>query len=286
MAFVRSVLVMAVAAVLLDSALAYNQTLSDGNATHFGIHKTEYGIHVFATSKDGYIVHQVSLGPGNQDPNSTGVWLLMPNAHQGSTPSGHLQTYDSDPSVGQNDDGRLEILVRSHISLDFWHYYQTNASDPHSWVGPREPACLCNFPPCDGQTRCGNNAQCGNDGYDCSAPGFENSGPRWWNTQAIFPTSDGTFVKDPLEQKCGSVNHCELNLEMPYPHDGVCHGTDMPCSCLTHYDRARGCGDTPPPRRLRNFFRGFDGLMYSVAQEIAGNSTKYGPPEAWGTLLE
>merc|ERR1719506_1610742 len=89
--------------------------------------------------------------------------------------------------------------------------------------------------------RCGNNANCGNDGYDCSAPGFENSGPKWWNSQAIFPTSDGTFVSEATS-------------------DG--------------------------PNRLRLFYRGFDGLMYSVAQVIPGNSTKYGAPESWGTLLE
>ena len=117
-----------------------------------------------------------------------------------------------------------------------------NASDPWTWVGPREPACPCNFPPCKGQTKCGNNANCGNDGYDCSAPGFENSGPKWWNTQAVFPTSDISVskVKDPKT----------------------------------------GVG------RIKAFFRGFDGQMYSVQQEIAGNSTKYTAPDGYGTLLE
>jgi hypothetical protein len=230
-------------------------------------------VHVFALSNEGFIVHQAirpfertdsprtGVSPAGQpsaerSPSAAtliqvaqpgnlsafGTWYNMPNPHQGSTPAGVPQHYDSDPAIGQNADGRLEIFVRSHISLDIWHYYQVNASDPWTWVGPREPACLCNFPPCTDtkppQNKCGNNAQCGNDGYDCSAPGFDNSGAKWWNTQAVFPTSDLTVSRANKEGK------------------------------------------------LRVFYRGFDGLMYSVEQEIAGNSTKYAAPEGWGTLLE
>jgi len=129
----------------------------------------------------------VSKGEGSLD---AGVWYELPNAHQGSTPQGTAQIYDSDPAIGQNADGRIEIFIRNHVGLDIWHWYQVNASDPWTWVGPREPACLCNFPPCKGQNKCGNNANCGNDGYDCAAPGFENDGAKWWNSQAVFPTSD------------------------------------------------------------------------------------------------
>jgi len=218
----------------VSGSVAYNETLPNGNITKFAIKEMSYGTHVFAVSMKGYIVHQVAHP---DSPSALGVWQLMPNAHQGSTPSDQAQTFDSDPTIGQNKDGRLEIFARSHISLDFWHWYQTNASDPMSWVGPREPACLCNFPPCKGQTKCGNNANCGNDGYDCTLPAFSNDGPKWWNTQAIFPTSDGTFV-------------------------------------------------TTAKGGLRLYFRGFDGLMYSVEQDIPGNSSKYSTPTAWGTLLE
>jgi len=217
--------------------VAYNETLPVGNTTVVAVKSMSYGMHVFAISAKGFIVHQV-VKPieGQPTEKDIGVWQPMPNAHQGSTPAGDAQTYDSDPIVGQNEDGRLEILIRSHISLDYWHYYQSDASDPMSWVGPREPACLCNFPPCPGQVKCGNNKQCGNDGYDCNSPGFENSGSKWWNTQAVFPTSNGAFVNE--------------------------NGT------------------------LKLFYRGFDGLMYSVQQTIPGNSTKYNAPDAWGTLLE
>lgn len=223
--------------------LGQNQTLLPGNNTKFAIGEMTYGVHVFALSQDGFVVHQVAHAGG---PNASGVWYQMPNSHQGSTPSGGQQTYDSDPIVGQNSDGRLEIFARSHNNLDFWHWFQVNASDPWTWVGPREPACLCNFPPCLAhakgifplfdQKKCGNNVNCGNDGYDCSAAGYENSGPKWWNSQAIFPTSDGTFV---------NVNG-----------------------------------------QLQLYYRGFDGLMYSVMQLVPGNSTKYTAPTAWGTLLE
>merc|ERR1712192_1765 len=220
-------------ALSIASTNAYNETLTPGNTTKVAVAEMSYGQHVFARSKDGFIVHQVAKKGGQ----ATGYWSLLPNAHQGSTPAGVPQAYDSDPAIGQNADGRIEIIVRSHASLDFWHWYQVNASNPYTWVGPREPACLCNFPPCKGQTKCGNNANCGNDGYDCSAPGFENEGPKWWNTQAVFPTSDPTYTKSP---------------------DG----------------------------KLKIYFRGFDGLMYSVEQVIAGNSTKYTAPDGYGILLE
>lgn len=260
----------------------------------------------------------------------------MPNSHQGSTPAGQPQTYDSDPILGQNDDGRLEILVRSHISLDFWHYYQEDANDPYKWVGPRcvlnltcltllvnrllagsqlvcatsrhartrqgnnpDPNSNLNLPrenhtryhsPSEQlihtcPTRCGNNENCGNDGYDCSAPGFENSGPKWWNSQAIFPTSDGTFVNEVPQSNCPATSVCNYNSNSVYPHEGVCSGTTTPCSCLDSWD-VKTCGVKQQPRRLRVFFRGFDGLLYSVAQLVPGNSTKYSPPEAYGTLLE
>jgi len=233
----RSLALIAAALCLAVPCVAYNETLPVGNTTVVAVKSMPYGIHIFAVSSSGFVVHQV-VQPIEGMPSTTdiGSWQLMPNAHQGSTPATDAQTYDSDPIVGQNDDGRLEVLIRSHISLDYWHYYQTDAKDPMSWVGPREPACLCNFPPCDGQVRCGNNANCGNDGYDCSAAGFENEGAKWWNTQAVFPTSNGAFMNE--------------------------NGT------------------------LKLFYRGFDGLMYSVQQTIPGNSTKYSPPIAWGTLLE
>ena len=60
-----------------------------------------YGTHVFAVSMKGYIVHQAwnrfdfppvcesaLLQVAHPDsPSALGVWQLMPNAHQGSTPS-------------------------------------------------------------------------------------------------------------------------------------------------------------------------------------------------------
>merc|ERR1711934_529836 len=224
------------ALVLLLSivAEAYNETLPNGNKTQIAMADMSYGTHIFALSKEGYLIHQVGHMYNLSDP---GVWQLMPNPHAGSTPAGQPQTFDSDPAVGQNKDGRLEIIMRNHIGLDFWHWYQVNASDPWTWVGPREPACLCNFPPCAGQTKCGNNANCGNDGYDCSAPENSNDGPKWWNSQAVFPTNNPTFIR-------------------------------------TKDDK------------LKIYFRGFDGQMYSVQQVEAGNSTKYTSPDGYGTLLE
>merc|ERR1712167_56630 len=133
------------------------------------------GAHFFCRGADSLLWHQYPL-------NATAFydWLLLPNPHNA--------TFDSDPAVGMNKDGTMEVIARNHDGLDLWHWYQKNASDPLSWVGPREPACLCNFPPCEGQKRCGNNANCGNDGYDCSDSNFMDNSTKWWNSQAIFPT--------------------------------------------------------------------------------------------------
>ena len=39
-------------------------------------------------------------------------------------------------------------MARNVKFLDLIHWYQKDASDPMSWSDPRQPACLCNFPPC------------------------------------------------------------------------------------------------------------------------------------------
>merc|ERR1712100_78122 len=103
----------AILALGIPTVFAYNETLTPGNTTQFAIKEMSYGVHIFALSKDGYVVHQVA----HPDGTSVGYWMPLPNSHQGSTPKDVGQTYDSDAAVGQNDDGRLELIIRSHNSL-------------------------------------------------------------------------------------------------------------------------------------------------------------------------
>ena len=65
-------------------------------------------------------------------------------------------------------DGRAEIFIRITGDLTLWHMYQTDAKNPLAWDRPRGPVCLCNFPPCKGQTKCGIAGSCDNKGVDCN----------------------------------------------------------------------------------------------------------------------
>ena len=40
-------------------------------------------------------------------------------------------------------------------------------------------------------------------------------------------------------------SYCQFNTKGAYPHAGVCHGTEISCSCDTDWDR-HACGDKPP----------------------------------------
>merc|ERR1712153_47320 len=84
-----------VATFLTETAHGYNQTLPSGNTTRVEVRQQSYGIHVFAISDKGLIVHQVSKG----NLSDQGVWYEMPNPHQGSTPASDAQNYDTDPAI-------------------------------------------------------------------------------------------------------------------------------------------------------------------------------------------
>lgn len=74
--------------------------------------------------------------------------------------------------MGVNKDGRIEVFIRYDTDLDVWQYYQEDASNPTSWVGPRECSCLTG---CDG---------------------VHYPSPQYWNTQPVFPTSDLNILTD------------------------------------------------------------------------------------------
>eukprot|EP00697_Spironema_sp_BW2_P007901 gnl/Spiro4/22348_TR11003_c0_g1_i1.p1 gnl/Spiro4/22348_TR11003_c0_g1~~gnl/Spiro4/22348_TR11003_c0_g1_i1.p1 ORF type:complete len:303 (+),score=50.10 gnl/Spiro4/22348_TR11003_c0_g1_i1:92-1000(+) len=191
-----------------------DEVLPEGNTTFIPTIDTLYGRHVVALGRDGMLYQKYTMDNG-----SISEWQLMPNLNQlppmcktdaDCPPTTHclnaspavppflcsgnpaMETYESDPTVGMNKDGRLEVFARNHNELDLWHWYQTDPKNATSWVGPRRPSCLCNWTPCANQTNCGLYMLCDNLGLDCSDPVQKD----YWNVQPAFSTSDCNFVQN------------------------------------------------------------------------------------------
>ena len=84
--------------------------------------------------------------------------------------------------------------IRLLADKNLWQLYQKDPTDPQSFTAPRSPWCLCNFPPCQNQTKCGLEAQCDNKGVDCSTADTS----VYWNDHAPFPTSNTNALLDPV----------------------------------------------------------------------------------------
>ena len=105
----------------------------------------------------------------------------------------HKLIWWEDPVAALNLDGRAEIFIRITGDLTLWHMYQTDAKNPLAWDVPRGPVCLCNFPPCKGQTKCGIAGSCDNKGVDCN----HQNPADYWSDHSGFPTSNMNTHVDP-----------------------------------------------------------------------------------------
>ena len=83
--------------------------------------------------------------------------------------------------------------MRLFVDKNLWQMYQKDPKDPQSFTAPRGPTCLCNFPPCSGQKKCGLANQCDNKGVDCTKADPSVS----WNDHAPFPTSNMNALRAP-----------------------------------------------------------------------------------------
>jgi len=158
---------------------------------------------------------------------------LTPN--NGTASDGpHKLIWWEDPVAALNLDGRAEIFIRITGDLVLWHIYQTDAKDPLAWDRPRAPVCLCNFPPCHGQTLCGTHASCDNKGVDCNKADPDD----FWSDHSGFPTSN---MNTHVDGKTGSVslfyrgfdgrvyrdvqltagNSTKYTSRQPYLYDGI-----------------------------------------------------------------
>jgi len=154
-----------------------------------------YGTHVVVVGRDSklYHKHQVSAEVGS---NWSAWKCITPDLTKipcSSAPACH--GYDNNPAIAmQPVNGTLVVFARQMDDLTVHEFHLEDVTDPDSWSDIRGPACLCNFPPCDGQTKCGASAQCSNDGPDCSKT--PSSLRSYWNVGPCFPTSELTLVAE------------------------------------------------------------------------------------------
>ena len=97
--------------------------------------------------------------------------------------------YDNNPAVAwQPTNGTAVLFVRQIDDLDIHETHLADPADPDSWSPMRAPACICNFPPCANQSKCGVDANCDNSGVDCSVTPTESR--QFWAHGPYFPTSE------------------------------------------------------------------------------------------------
>lgn len=158
-----------------------------------------YGIHVVVTARDGKLYHKHQSHPGH-DGNFSDWKCITPDTTKiPCMIAPKCIGYDSTPAmIWQPKNGTLVVFVRSLDDLDVHEMHLQDPKDPDSWSPMRAPACLCNFPPCvdKGQTKCGARAHCDNQGVDCGNAAHNSSLPKYWNSRAIFPTSELQLVAD------------------------------------------------------------------------------------------
>jgi len=155
-----------------------------------------YGLHVFATGTNGSLYHmwQTSDPSDGGFANMSDWHCLTPNDIYAS--SGYVRpVWWWDPAAVVNTDGHIDVFIRLFCDKNLWQLYQKDPKDPQSFTAPRGPTCLCNFPPCAGQTKCGLAAQCDNKGVDCTKADPSVS----WNDHAPFPTSNMNAIRDPKD---------------------------------------------------------------------------------------
>lgn len=194
-----------------------------------------YGGHIVALGRDGKIYHKYQTSPGFSG-NWTDWKCLTPDLTKvPCSAAPKCNGYDNNPViVWQPVNGTLVVFVRQMDDLDVHEFHLANPKDPESWIPVRAPSCLCNFPPCENQTKCGTEANCDNKGVNCDDPQHHTASLQYWNSQPIFPTSELQVLAD-AENK--------LNL----------------------------------------IFRGFDGNLYVVRQETAGDAGgKWETPVMYG----
>jgi len=154
-----------------------------------------YGAHIVVTGRDNKLYHKHQTNSTNE-----GTWTPWKTLTSDRTkiPCSSMPAcrgYDNNPAIAwQPVNGTLVVFVRQMDDLTIHEMHLMDPTDPDSWSEMRGPSCLCNFPPCENQTRCGASAQCSNDGPDCSIT--PSTSRLYWSQSPPFPTSELTLLPE------------------------------------------------------------------------------------------
>eukprot|EP00746_Dinoflagellata_sp_MGD_P003634 gnl/MRDRNA2_/MRDRNA2_107048_c0_seq1.p1 gnl/MRDRNA2_/MRDRNA2_107048_c0~~gnl/MRDRNA2_/MRDRNA2_107048_c0_seq1.p1 ORF type:complete len:284 (+),score=45.54 gnl/MRDRNA2_/MRDRNA2_107048_c0_seq1:93-944(+) len=156
-----------------------------------------YGGHIVATGRDGKLYHKYQTSPGFGG-NWTNWKCITPDLTKvPCSAAPKCNGYDNSPAIAwQPLNGTLVVFVRQMDDLDIHEMHLADPKNPESWIAMRGPVCLCNFPPCQNQTKCGTEANCDNKGVNCDDPEHNPASLRYWNTQPSFPTSELKLLAD------------------------------------------------------------------------------------------
>jgi hypothetical protein len=113
------------------------EVLPEGNTTNLAMAHTQHGQQLVALGADAQLWHLYTLPNG-----SWAQWSPLTKFCPSFNDSHRPCVFDSDPAIGVNADGRLEVFARFHDNLDMWQMHQTDPSDPTKWSIPRESSCV------------------------------------------------------------------------------------------------------------------------------------------------
>ena len=168
--------------LLLVGALSYPvEVLPEGNTTVLAMAHTTHGKQLVALGADSQLWHLYTLPNG-----SWSQWHKLTSNCPSFNNSKRSCVFDSDPAIGVNKDGRLEVFARFHGNLDMWQMYQTDAKDPTKWSTPRESSCVDQ----DQNTAL----------WWClgmPAGKYGQPAEHFWVGEPIFSTSNPTVLNDP-----------------------------------------------------------------------------------------
>lgn len=148
-----------------------------------------YGQHVVVLGRDSklYHKHQVATAP---DSNWTSWKCMTPDLTKvPCSIAPRCGGFDNNPAVAwQPTNGTAVLFVRQIDDVDIHETHLADPADPDSWTPLRAPACICNFPPCGNQTKCGVEKNCDESGVDCDIT--PTSSRQFWGIGPFFPTSE------------------------------------------------------------------------------------------------
>lgn len=163
------------------------EVFARGNRTQFAMETMKNGfLFVVALGKDGQLWHSYQEAPSGYWKRWAPLTSVCPNATDVQRPC----SFDADPAIGKNIDGRLEIFARFEDNLDLWQMYQISADDPTKWTTPREGSCVDE----DQDTAV----------WHCLKPGLplKQTYDNYWIIESpVFPTSDVTVLRNETSGK-------------------------------------------------------------------------------------